>query len=82
MGRGAYGLSGFLGEVVSGDEAARHTVIETRPAVVGGVDDGVLEAARVLEVQVQLAVLGAVGRGGARADVGLELVEAVSNNLL
>ena len=49
--------------------------------MVGGVDDGVLEAAGVLEVQVQLAGLGAVGLHGAGADVGLEFVEAVGDNL-
>jgi hypothetical protein len=49
--------------------------------VVGGVDNGVLEAARVLEVQVELAVLGAVGGDGTRADVGLERIEAISNDL-
>jgi hypothetical protein len=50
--------------------------------VVGGVDDGVLEAAGVHEVEVQLAVLGLVGGVGAGADVGLELIEAISNDLL
>jgi hypothetical protein len=49
--------------------------------VVGRVHNGVLEAAGVLEVQVQLAVLGLVGRGDAGADVRLELIEAVSNDL-
>lgn len=49
--------------------------------MVRGVDNGVLEAARVLQVQVELAVLGAVGRHGAGTDVRLELIEAVSNDL-
>jgi hypothetical protein len=49
--------------------------------VVGRVHNGVLEAAGVLEVQVQLAVLGLVGRGDTGANVRLELIEAVSNDL-
>jgi hypothetical protein len=49
--------------------------------VVGGVNNGVLETTGVLEVQVELAVLAAVGGGGARANVGLELIEAISNDL-
>jgi hypothetical protein len=49
--------------------------------VVGSVDDGVLEAAGVLEVQVQLAGLGSFGSCGAGADVRLELVEAVGDDL-
>lgn len=49
--------------------------------MVGGVDDGVLETSGVFEVQVQLAVLAAVSGGGAGADVGLELIEAVSDDL-
>jgi hypothetical protein len=49
--------------------------------VVGGVDNGVLEATGVLEVQVELAVLAAVGWDGTRAGVRLELIEAISDNL-
>jgi hypothetical protein len=49
--------------------------------MVGSIEHGVLETTGVLEVQVQLAVLAAVGGGGAGADVGLELIEAVSNDL-
>lgn len=71
-----------LREVVARDEGPGYAVIEARPAVVGCVDDGVLEAARVLEVEVELAVFGVVGGGGARADVGLELVEAVGYDLM
>jgi hypothetical protein len=50
--------------------------------VVGRFDDGVLEAARVLQVQVEGAVLGLLRGGAARADVGLELVEAVGDDLV
>jgi hypothetical protein len=49
--------------------------------VVGRVDDGVLEAARVLEVQVQLAGFGMVGLQGAGTNVRLELVEAIGDDL-
>lgn len=47
--------------------------------MIGAVDDRVLEPAWVVERQVQLAVLGAVGHSGARANVGLERVEAKSH---
>ena len=49
--------------------------------MVGGVDNGVLEAAGVLEVQVKLAVLGLLRRGDVGANVRLELIEAISNDL-
>lgn len=49
--------------------------------MVGCVYDGVLETAWVLEVEVELAVFAAVGGDGAGADVGLELVEAVGDDL-
>jgi hypothetical protein len=81
LGGRSYGSTSILGEVVGGDEATGHTIVQTSPAVVGGVDNGVLEAAGVLEVEVQLAVLGLVGRGNAGANVRLELIEAVSNDL-
>ena len=57
------------------------TGVETSPAVVGGVDDGVLEATGVLEVQVDLAVLGLLGGLDAWADVGLELIETIGDDL-
>tara|TARA_R110002003_G_scaffold104_25_gene8397 strand:+ start:30363 stop:30512 length:150 start_codon:yes stop_codon:yes gene_type:complete len=49
--------------------------------VVGGVNNGVLETTGVLEVQVELAVLAAVGGGGARANSRPTLIEAISNDL-
>lgn len=76
-----YGLAGILGEVVCRDEATSDAFVKTSPAVVGGLDHGILEAAWVLEVQVKLAVLAAVCGCGARANVGLELIEAISNDL-
>jgi hypothetical protein len=78
---GTHGLAGVLREVVRRDEAPSHTCVEARPPVVSRVHDGVLEAARVLEVEVELAVLGAVGGDGAGTGVGLELIEAVSDDL-
>jgi hypothetical protein len=74
-------LAGVLGEVVCRNEVSGNAFVETSPAVVGGVYNCVLEASWVLKVEVQLAVLTAVGGGSAGADVRLELIEAVSNDL-
>lgn len=49
-----------LAEVVGRDEGAVYAVVEARPPVVSGVDHGVLETAGVAQVQVDLAVFGAV----------------------
>jgi hypothetical protein len=76
-----YGGSGILAEVVRRDEASRHSVVQTCPAVVGSIHNGVLETTRVREVQVQLAVLGFIRGFGAGANVRLELVEAIRNYL-
>ena len=70
-----------LREVVRRYEAAGYAFVEPRPPMVGCVHDGVLEAARVLEVQVQLAVFGTVRGSRTRSDVGLEGVEAVGYDL-
>lgn len=80
-GPGRGGGAGVLGEVVGAVEGARDTSVQLRVAVVGAVDDGELEAARVAEVQVELAVLGLGGGVVTGADVGLELVEAERDNL-
>jgi hypothetical protein len=77
-GRGA----GVLREVVGAEEGACYRLVQLSIAVVGAVDDGELEARWVLEVQVQLAVLGVVRHGGARADVGLEAVKSECDNLV
>jgi hypothetical protein len=50
--------------------------------VVGGVHHGVLEATGVREVQMQLAVLTLVRSDGSRANIGLEGIEAPSNDSL
>lgn len=50
--------------------------------MVGGVDDGVLESAGVLETEVDLALLGFVGLCCGGADVGLEGVEAEGYDLV
>lgn len=80
-GRASYGGARVLREVVGGQEGAGDAFVQTGPAVVGGVDDGVLESTGVLEVQVDLAVLAAVGGNGAGANVGLELIESISDDL-
>jgi len=71
-------LASVLREVVGRDEAAGYAFVEARPAVVGGVYDSVLETTRVLQVQVELAVLAAVWRSGVSMlfvvkDMGLAL---------
>ena len=80
-GLGGCGVSGGLGEVVGRVEGACHAGLELRVAVVGAVHHGELEPTRVLEVQVQLAVLGLLGRVVTGSDVGLELVEAKGDDL-
>lgn len=74
-------LARVLAEVVRRDEAACYAFVQPRPPVVRCVYHGVLEATRVLEVEVQLAVFGAVGGSRAGPDVGLEFVEAVGYHL-
>jgi hypothetical protein len=81
LGKMAYSLPGILREVVRRHECACNALVETRPAVVRCVYDRVLEATRVLEVEVQLAGARVVCLSGAGADVGLELVEAVGDDL-
>lgn len=49
--------------------------------MVGGVNDSILESTRVLQVQMDLAVLGLVGLGGLWADVGLECIKTEGNEL-
>lgn len=79
-GRGS--LAGILGEVVAGDKVAGDALVKTRPAMVGCGHDGVLEATWVLQVQVQLAGTRVVLGGDTGADVGLELVESVGDDLV
>lgn len=77
-----YCSASILGEVVRRDEAACYAGVHACPSVICGGDDGILEAARVVEGQVKLAVLAVVGWGGVRADVSLERVEAVCDDLV
>lgn len=76
-----HGLASILREVVGSDKATSDTGVKTSPAVVGSINNSVLEAAGVLEVQVELAVLALVGGLGAGADVGLEGIETISDDL-
>lgn len=80
-GLGGGGVAGRLAEVVGRVESASDTGVELGVAVVRAVDDGELEATGVLEVQVELAVLGLVGRVEAGSDVSLELIEAEGDDL-
>lgn len=70
---------GILREVIRAVKRSRDARIHLHVAVVGAVNERVLEPAWIVERQVQLAVLGVVRHGGARADVGLEGVEAESH---
>lgn len=71
-----------MGEVVGGEEGTGDAGVETSETVVGGVDNGILEAAGILQVQVKLAVLGVVRGLGAGADVGLEGIETIGDDLV
>lgn len=75
------GLSGILREEVARHEVPFDTLVEACPSVVGSGDDGVLEAAGVLEVQVKLAGAGVVLLADVGTNVGLELVETVGDDL-
>lgn len=76
------GRRGVLAEVVGAIKGSSNTLVELSVAVVCAVDDRELEAAGVLEVQVQLAVLGLLSRADTRSNVGLELVKAESDDSL
>lgn len=65
----------LAGEVVSALCGARHTVLQACIAAVIGGEDGVLEAAGVFELQLQLAELSAVGGGDVGAGLHYEVVE-------
>ena len=75
-------LPRVLREVVARQEVPCDALVQTRPPVVRRGYDGILEAAWVLEVEVELAGAGVLLCGDARADVGLELVEAVGYDLV
>ena len=68
----AYGLASILREVVAGEELAGHASVHAGPAVVRSFNNGILEATRVLQVQMKLTVLGVICLSGAWADVCLE----------
>jgi hypothetical protein len=74
-GLGRAGVGGVAAEVVGGEEGAGDAVVQLRVAVVRAVGDGKPVAARIVQRQVQLAVLAAVHDGGAGSDVGLEAIE-------
>jgi hypothetical protein len=76
------GLGSILGEEISRVEVARHSFVEASIAVVGGIQDGVLEASWVLKAQMELAILGVIRCSGARTDVCLETIESESENLI
>jgi hypothetical protein len=75
------GLGSILGEEVSRVEVARHSLVEASIAVIGGIQDGVLEASWILKTQMELAILGVIRRSGAWTDVSLEFIETESEDL-
>jgi hypothetical protein len=81
-GRGGRGGRSVLAEEICAGELAGNALVELCPAVVDAAEDGELVTTGVLEVQVQLAVLVAVGAGVGGADVGLEAIEAEGDDLI
>lgn len=80
-GAGGGGCRGVLAEEVCAGELALHTLVELCPTVVDAAEDSKLVAAGVLEVQVQLTVLVAVGSLGLAANIGLEVIKAEGDDL-
>ena len=68
-------LSSLTREVVGGLEGAGDALLDGRVTTVVGRQDGVLEAARVLEVDVELAVLALLCHADAGTDGGNVRVE-------
>jgi hypothetical protein len=81
-GSGGGRLRSILGEVVGCDERSGNAGVQACEAVVCCVNNSVLEASRVLQVQMKLAVLGMIRSLCSRANVGLELIEAVRDDSL
>jgi hypothetical protein len=77
----AYGLGCGLGEEVSGQKISCNTRIESCIAVVGGIYNGILETAWVLQVQVDLASFGLVCLGSRGTNVCLERIKTKCYNL-
>lgn len=80
------GLSGgggrrILREVVRREEGAGDVSVELGVTMVGTVDDSELEAARVVETQMELAVQSVFGHRCAGSNVGLEVIEAEGDDL-
>ncbi len=80
--RSTHGSRGVLREVVSRVKGTGHASLQLGVAVVRRLDDGELEAAGILEVQVKLAVLGLVRRHGAGTGVELEGIETECDDLV
>lgn len=70
-----------LAEEVGAEEGSSHAGVELSVAVVRRLNDGELPARGIAQRQVNLAVLAAVRRPGAGANVGLEAVEAERDDL-
>ena len=68
-------LSSLAGEIVDRLLRAADAFVQVRISAVVGREDRVLEAAGVLEVEVELAVLAALGDGNTGADGSDVIVE-------
>lgn len=71
---------GRLGEEISGQECPSDAGVKLRVAVVNGIDDRILKATRIVELQMEGAIFGVVLDAGPGADVRLEGVEAQGHN--
>lgn len=78
---GAHCIFCRLREEIGRIETSRDAWVQPCIAVVGHIQDGILEPSRVLQAQVDLAVLGVVRWLGIGANVGLERVEPKGNYL-
>lgn len=78
--RGMTYLSSLTREVVGGLEGTSNALLDGRVAAVISRKDGVLEAARVLKVNVKLAVLALLGNGDTGANRGNVRVEDEGND--
>ena len=82
FGNNTNGGSSILREVVGRVESTGDAGFQLGIAVVGRLHHRELEASGVLQVQMELAVLGPVGHRGAWADVRLEGIESKGDDLL
>jgi hypothetical protein len=71
----------ILGKEIRGDEGPRDTIIESSPSVVCCVKACEVQAPRIVQAQMDLALLRLVCLSSGRANVGLEGIETKGHNL-